>query len=291
LRDLGVTDISIANAIHAGHLHPIFRGVFGVGTPRPGIKSRLLAAVLACGQGTVVSHRAAAVLLGLHERAPVVIDVIAPAESGRGINGIQPHQVAPPRGAEAGVCDGIPCTSPSRTIVDLAGMLGERPLRRVIEQAAVLRVLEALEIERILATSRRRGSPILRAILEDWRPADSAEVQTGTERLPHLRSGLEARLLALIVASDLPVPICNRTIRSEDEDIEVDFVWPEQRLVVETDGKRFHDHPLAFERDRKRDRALSLGGYRTVRFTQAQITQEPAAVISAIHRLLAADFG
>jgi len=84
----------------------------------------------------------------------------------------------------------------------------------------------------------------------------------------------------------------NESFRRRDEaGFEVDFLWPHQRLVVETDGERFHDNPPAFERDRKRDRILQLHGYRIVRFTHAQIEKEPDAVITTIRRLLAADFG
>ena len=70
----------------------------------------------------------------------------------------------------------------------------------------------------------------------------------------------------------------------------VDFLWPNQNLVVETDGQAFHDNPLAFERDRMRDRALHLAGYRVVRFTHSQVEKEPGAVISAIRQLLAQRF-
>lgn len=108
--------------------------------------------------------------------------------------------------------------------------------------------------------------------------------------MPRLRSELEARLLALIRASGLPTPTCNQRIACGDGSsmIEVDFLWPEQRVVVETDGRSAHDNPLAFERDRKRDRGLQLSGYRVVRFTHRQIEQEPDDVVSAIRRLLAA---
>jgi very-short-patch-repair endonuclease len=67
----------------------------------------------------------------------------------------------------------------------------------------------------------------------------------------------------------------------------VDLLWPRQRLIAEGDGRAFHDHAVAFERDRLRDRALQLSGYRVVRFTWAQIEREPDAVVSAIGRLLA----
>jgi very-short-patch-repair endonuclease len=290
LRNLGVTDSSIARAVEAGYLHPSFRGVFGVGSARSDPPSRMSAAVLACGIGTVVSHRSAAALLGLQDRAPVVADVIAPGERGRRIDGIRRHHVAPPHGHEIGTCDRIPCTSPSRTIADLAGVLGERRLRTVVERAAVLRLLEPAEIERILSTARRRGAPALRAILGDWQTISST-TQASPENLPHLRSELEARLLALIGRGGLPSPLCNQKLSVQSNRIEVDFLWPRQRVVVEADGKHFHDNSVAFERDRMRDRALHLSGYRVLRFTYSQIEAEPEEVISTIRRLLAKEIG
>jgi len=250
----------------------------------------MMSAVLACGGGAVVSHLTATHLLGLRDQLPVLVEVTAPGASGRELDGIRRHYGPPPQKAETGHCKAIPCTSPSRTIVDLAGMLGERSLRRVVERAAVLRMLDVPETERLLAMRRRRGAPTLRTILREWRlvtphPAGAGKAPTP----PVLRSPLEARLLTLIATSNLPHPACNRTVENGRESIEVDFLWPEQRLVVETDGERFHDNPLAFGRDRKRDRDLQLRGYRVVRFTHTQIEHEPDAVVSAIRRLLAAD--
>lgn len=132
---------------------------------------------------------------------------------------------------------------------------------------------------------------MLRTILREWHPTTPKESAPGRAGPPVLRSPLEARLLALIAASELPNPACNQEITNGSERIEVDFLWPKQRLVVETDGARFHDNPFAFERDRKRDRVLHLRGYRVVRFTHTQIEKEPDAVITTIRRLLAADFG
>jgi hypothetical protein len=257
----------------------------------------MMAAVLACGEGTVVSHLTAAHLLGLRDRSPDVIDVIAPKWSGREIDGIRSHFASPPSGPERGHCMAIPCTSPTRTIVDLAGLLGERSLRQVVERAAVLRILDGQAIERLLAARRRRGAPMLRSILKPWFTADpggstTSRVSTTSWATtgPRLRSELEARFLALIRANGLPIPTCNQRIACGDGSlsIEVDLLWPEQRVVVETDGRAFHDNPMAFERDRKRDRELQLSGYRVVRFTYRQIEEEPDAVISAIRRLLAA---
>jgi very-short-patch-repair endonuclease len=76
--------------------------------------------------------------------------------------------------------------------------------------------------------------------------------------------------------------------RSDDV---ADQFWPQQRVIVETDGKAVHDNPLAFERDRKRDRELLLSGYRVARFTHRQVEKEPEAVIAAICDLVCGNFG
>jgi very-short-patch-repair endonuclease len=173
-------------------------------------------------------------------------------------------------------------------LVDLAGVLGERSLRRTVERAAVLRALDADDVERILNSTRRRGAPTLRRILRDWRAI--SEDPGATRPTPgnvQLRSDLEARLLALIGAARLPMPLCNQAIAANGKRFEVDFLWPEDRLVIETDGRGYHDNPVAFERDRFRDRALHVAGYRVVRFTRNQIRDEADAVVAAIRRLLA----
>jgi predicted transcriptional regulator of viral defense system len=298
LNDLAISDGSIEKAVLGGRLHPAFRGAFGLGIRPKGRHARVMAAVLACGEGTVVSHLTAAHLLGLRDRLPAVVDVIAPKWSGRAIDGIRRHFVSPPTGHERGHCMAIPCTSPARTIVDLAGIVGERSLQRAVERAAILRVLDAQAIERLLAAKRRRGGPMLRAILQPWgvktvatTPGASTAIPTTTA--PYLRSELEARLLALIKASDLPIPTCNQRVEvgTGQAKIEVDFFWPQQRVIVETDGKAVHDNPLAFERDRKRDRELLLSGYRVARFTHRQVEKEPEAVIAAIGDLVCGNFG
>lgn len=243
---------------------------------------------MACGDGAVVSHLTAAALLGLRDRTPVVIDVIACGQSGRGIDGIRCHHVPLPQAGERGSCRGVPCTSPSRTIIDLAGTLGERPLRHLVERAAVLQLLDDTAIEESLARRRRRGAPLLRSILRDWRPTGAPRASGAP---PRLRSELEARLLMLTGAAELPQPRCNARVETDEGSFVVDFLWPRHRIVVETDGRGFHDNPIAFERDRRRDRALQTSGYRVVRFTHLQVEEEPQAVASSIRRLLARELG
>jgi very-short-patch-repair endonuclease len=277
LRNLGLTDAAIEHAVATGRLHRLFPAAFAVGHRRVGTHGRMLAATLVCGKGTVVSHGTAAILLGLWDHSPALADVIAPVESGRKIDGIRRRHVPRPVGVEIEVRDGIPCTSPSRTLVDIASIVGERSLRRTVERAAVLRMLDVAAVDASLSRHRRRGSRLLRAVLEDWGVAANPVL---------LRSDLEARLLPLIVARGLPVPLCNQKKMVGGRRMELDLLWPERRLVVEGDGRKVHDTAVAFERDRKRDRDLVRAGYRVLRITWKQLEREADEIVTAIAQLL-----
>jgi very-short-patch-repair endonuclease len=276
LRGIGMGEGAIDHASASGRLFPLFRGTFGVGHSGVGSHGRMFAATLACGVGTTVSHRSAAFLLGLWESEPGAIHVIAPKQAGRKIPGVSRHHVSPPSGDEVVERELILCTSPARTIVDLAGGVGERSLRRMIEQAAVLRLLDVPEIDAILLGPRRRGSRCLRRILEDWR------------RYPELRlrSRMEAKLLPLLSQGGLPIPGCNEMLRIGEQSFEIDFLWRRQRLVVETDGGQFHDNPQAQARDLARNRALVGAGFRVLRLRWEELRDRPEVTIAKIERLL-----
>lgn len=237
----------------------------------------MLAVVLACGEDAVLSHGSAAELLGLWQKQPVLIDVTSGRQAGRKIDGVRWHR-SPVGADEVDRHDRIPCTSVARTLVDMAGRVGDRSLRGLVEQAAVLRLLDVEDINRVLAGCRRRGAPRLRAILEPWH-------DLGEDR-PRLRSVLEAKLLSAVLGAGLPAPECNVTLKLDGHRLEVDFLWAEQRLVVETDGAETHGTSVAFRRDRWRDQILTAAGYRTARVTWGQLRDESEAAVRRIARML-----
>lgn len=281
LRRLGWGDRTISRAVSAGRLHPVFRSVYAVGRPSLGERGRMTAAVLACGPETVVSHRSAAALLGLMDRAPVVVDVIAAGKRGGTIDGIKAHWTPALERAETGSVAGIPCTHPARTLVDLAGLVGARTLRGAFEVAAYKRLLDLDAIEAVRARGRRRGGPTLRAVVAEWRAA--------AKRLPsqpNLRSPFEAKLLPLLATTDLPMPLVNSPVKTPGGTLEVDLLWPEHRFAVELDSRRHHGSDLAFDRDRWRDRELMRAGYATLRVPWRHAEHEPEAVLEAIRARL-----
>ncbi len=277
LRRLRLSEEAIDWATATGRLHLLFRGTYAVGHAGVARHGRLLAATLACGPGAVVSHGTAAQLLGFRDFVPEEVDVIAAVEAGRKIPGICRRHVPAPLPHEVRVHAGVPCTGPSRTIVDLAGILREPALRAAIEGAKVEGMLDVPEIDAILACSRRRGSRTLRLVLEDWRRYPSQI---------RVRSRLEAKLLVLLTRWGLPIPRCNTKLRLGDRRYELDFLWPDHRLVVETDGGCYHGHPVAQARDSARNRALRAAGYEVRRLTWDDLVDRPEASLGEIARLL-----
>lgn len=235
-----------------------------------------MAASLACGNEGVVSHRSAAALLELIDKGPVVIDVIAPPERGRKIDGIRFHRVRPPRRDEVGTVDAIPCTSPARTLVDLAGVASDWTLGSAFERAAARRMLDIAAIERSL-DPRRRGAKSVQALIDKWRNAAPLTKTRGK-----LKSPLEAKVLPLLARRDIPPPLFNAPVQIANGRIEVDFLWPDHRFALEADSRDFHATHVAFERDRWRDRELMRAGYSVLRVTSREAEQEADAVADTI---------
>ncbi len=237
-----------------------------------------MAATLACGAGALISHRTAAELWGFWDKRATLIDVISKGQSGRAVEGVRWHRAPYPRLQEMGAVGGIRCTSVSRTLVDLAGMLGDRSLRQVIEQAAVKGLLDVRDLDQAIShATGRRGIPALRTIISIWRPYPLT---------PRMRSRLEAKFLTRVVEAGLPLPEVNVVLTLEGHRLEIDFLWAEERLAIETDGEETHGTAPAFQRDRWRDQVLLAAGYRAGRVSWRQIADDPDAVVERIGRIL-----
>ncbi|MGH2991739.1 MAG: type IV toxin-antitoxin system AbiEi family antitoxin domain-containing protein [Solirubrobacterales bacterium] len=277
LRDLGLSASGVRSRVAAGRLHRLHPGVYAVGHPLLSARGRWMAAVLACGPRAVLSHRSAAALWGLLPSSRAAIDVAALSRPARDRAWVDVHRAGTLESDDVTRVDGIPCTSVARTLLDLAGVVERRSVERAYEQAEVLGVLDVSAVEAVLTRSfRRPGSAVLRGIVSGARPGESLT-----------RSELEERFLAICGAAALPRPRVNAWVRLGDGDgVEVDFVWPEQRLIVETDGHRVHRTRQAFERDRARDRRLLLAGWMVVRFTWRQLVNDNEEVVATLRALL-----
>jgi hypothetical protein len=264
---------AIEHRVRAGRLHPLHRGIYAVGHRRVIGPARWMAAVLACGQGALLSHRSAAALWGFRPTAASRIDVTVTGRTRTGQAGIAVHNVRSLHAEDRDERDGIPVTSAARTMLDLAEVLTRSRLERAFDEADRLERIDLGALSRLLDRSRgRHGLKPLAAILaERHRP------------VPETRSYLERSFLMLCREAGLPPPLVNSRI----EGFEVDMAWPDRGLVVELDGFAFHRTRAAFERDRVRDAALQLAGLRVLRVTARRLGEEPATVAEAIRSLLA----
>jgi very-short-patch-repair endonuclease len=258
---LGLGEGAIAWRVRTGRLHRIHRGVYAVGQPVLPRYGQLMAAVLACGDGAVLSHRSAAELLRLGPTT-AFFEVTAPGD--RRPPDILVHRAeVPPE--HRGTVEGIPVTSPARTLIDLADVLTRRGLERAIDEAEYLR----LDHTGLRPIAGRRGAGVLAVVL-DRHTAGSTRT----------RSELEEIFLALCGTHFLTQPETNAQVGG----FEVDFVWREPRLLVELDGRAAHHTLRAFEADRARDAELTASGYRVMRFTQRRLEREPAVVADELRR-------
>jgi very-short-patch-repair endonuclease len=260
---LGVSTSSIGDRVSAGRLHRIHRGVYAVGQPKISNEGRWMAAVLACGEGAVLSHVSAAALWTILPRGRArsssgdrsvlglgvgMVDVTVLGHGGRATrNGIRVHRSATLSLPECTRRLRIPVTRPARTLQDLRGVLSSPKL------AAARREAEYL------------GLP-LDALAEPNRS----------------RSDLETLFFTLCRRHRLPQPEVNVQL---DRFI-VDFLWRKERLIVEVDGWEAHRSRSAFEEDRARDARLKLLGYEVLRFTWRQIENTPREVARVLRMLL-----
>jgi very-short-patch-repair endonuclease len=268
LTSLGLGRGAIAARLRAGRWRRIHPGVYATGDAALSREGRFIAAVLACGEGAVLSHGSAAFLWGISKEVPAWIDVTVPGDRGRRLKGVRVHR-QPLTGKDITPRDGIPVTRPGRTLVDLADVVSERALERAIDEADYLR----LDCAGLGLRPGRAGSGRLAKVLSLYR--------LGTTRT---RSALEERFLELCRRSKLPDPEVNVHV----EGYVVDFFWQAQRLIVETDGHAAHRTRRAFERDPVRDADLIEAGYRPIRITAWRLQGEPEAVARQLRRLLAA---
>jgi Transcriptional regulator, AbiEi antitoxin/Protein of unknown function (DUF559) len=254
LRMAGLSYEAVRARVRVGRLHRLHHGVYAVGHTVLKREGRWLAAVLACGEGAVLSHRSAAAHWGLLQSEATRTEVTT-ARRRAGNAAIRLHRSRSLLACDTTTHEGIPVTSVARTLLDLAATLRADRLERALAQAERLQLYDHRAIEDVLARANgHRGK---------------AGLSKATASDPKLtRSDLEARVLSLIRAAGLPEPLTNFLLTAPDHPrLEVDLYWPTHRLVVELDGYETHRTRRAFEADRQRDAALTTAGYRVVRFT------------------------
>jgi putative AbiEi antitoxin of type IV toxin-antitoxin system len=248
LRGAGIDKYGVRDRVRAGRLHRLHRGVYAVKHRSLSWRGRWLAAVLAVGDGAVLSHSSAAALWEYLRpiRGPVHVTVGATVHR-TPRPGIRIHRSRTLAARDVIHRHGIAVTSPARTIEDVRGELAPYLFRRALRQA-----------------------------------------ELAGHRVPHLdrvkrtRSDLELLFLGLCDDHGLPRPLVNRRLHGH----RVDFYWPAEKLAVETDSWDYHRGSVAFEDDHDRDLELRGHGIATRRYIGDQLEAAPEAVVADLREAL-----
>jgi very-short-patch-repair endonuclease len=259
---LGYGPKAIRHRLAVGRLHLVTRGVYTVGLPRHTREQRWMAAVLACGEGTALSHRSAAALWGIGKELAGQVDISVRRRSAHRRAGIKARSRPSLRSADVVVREGIPLTSIVQTLVDLATELPDGVLERSVNEADKHDLIDPEALRAALA--ERRGEPGVKRL--------AALLDKRTFRLSD--SELERWFRPIAAAAGFPVEETKAWVN----EFEVDFYWPSLGLVVETDGPRYHRTPAAQARDRVRDQTHTAAGLTQLRFTHHQVRYEPGRV-------------
>jgi Transcriptional regulator, AbiEi antitoxin/Protein of unknown function (DUF559) len=267
---LGVSRHAADHWLRAGRLHRLHQGVYALGHAALRVEGHRLAAVLACGPGAVLSHRTAAAHWGLLRTDQTRIDVTAP-RGRHGAPGIRLHRSRSLDAQDTTQHQGIPITTVSRTLLDLAASARASELERALAQAERVRLYDHRAIQATIATNNgHRGTHVL------------AHATTRTPKWT--RNEWEAEFLALIRRAGLPEPEVNEAFHVPDHgQCEPDYHWPEHRVIVEIDGFETHGTRAAFHADRAKDAALTAAGHRVLRFTR---DDDPALAVQRVEKTL-----
>ncbi len=267
----GIERTLIDRRIRTGVLRVVHRGIYLFG-PVEAPLGREQAAVLACGPDAFLQRASAAHIWGLTgaERRPHPVQVATPAGRRRRRPGIEVRSVEMIEARELTKFEGVPTTTPPRTLRDLAAEVHPGTLERAIAEA-IARGLTTMAELRDLAC-RHAGRPGAGAFRE--------VLQGGVS---FTRSKAERLFLRLVRRAGMPDPKVNARVAG----YEVDFFWPDRRLAVEVDGRAFHVSPRAFERDRLRDAELDAAGVRVLRVTWRQLESDREGLLFRLGRSFA----
>lgn len=270
LVEAGLSPFAIGRRLRSGRLRRLHRGVY-LATPLALEHTAEMAAVLAT-PGGVVSHVSGGTLWSIPRlTAANVVDVTVAGNRGRH-PGIRVHRVVRLADDERAVVQGIPLTTPARTLLDLASLLPAHDLEAAVAWAQREGLVTTEALRALLARHvGQRGAPALRAVLR----------LSGEPALT--RSTAEQQFLALVREAGLPTPQCNISVGR----FEVDFLWRAAGIAVEVDGFRYHGSRPRFEEDRHRDTQLAAAGINVVRLTWRQITEERVPTVVQLAQALA----
>jgi predicted transcriptional regulator of viral defense system len=266
----GVSAQQLRTLRRRGLLLPIEPGVYAIaGTPRSW-EQRLAGKVMSAGPLAIAGARSGAGLWRLDRFRRDHMDLLVPAPAARRPQGVRLHESNDLPSRDRTVVEGIPVSTPVRTILDVARYVSPTRLGAMLDDAVrrdLTTYAEAHQRFGELAGRGRDGIATARKMLED-RP-DGTTVPD---------SPLESDVRALLLRSGLPEPVLHHRVDCDDITYVLDLAWPPALVALECDGYRFHRTPEQLDWDDRRRTALGLRGWIVMHVTRRILRDEPRRV-------------
>ncbi len=272
----GLSNRAIRERIRRGALERIHPSVFGIAGSEDGWHRQVLAAVLSATEPAAASHRTAALLWGLTDQVPEVIEVVTRRHRRVHRLPFVVHESKDLLESDIVVVDGIPVTTAVRTVVDLGASASPRLVERCLDTGIRKSMFSAWDARCFIARvarSGRNGVGTVRPLVEQ-----RIEWNTITE------SNMEDLLVAIIGPSPFPLPDTQHSVFEPDGEFvgRFDFAYPTRKSLIETDSERWHMDPTSFQRDREKQNRAHALGWTVYRFTWRQLVDDPQSVLDII---------
>jgi hypothetical protein len=273
----GLTWEQVHHRRERGLLVDMFEGVYRHAAVPLTWKGRLMAAVLAAGDGAYASHRSSGRLVGfrdvpLYRPELTVVSLDHPDRSG-----IRIHRTNLLLPADVTVVDGIPCIAAPRTCLDLGGVLPYEIVEPIVQDAVIRKIVkhEALfaVLERVGGRGRR-GTTALRAVVRGGLPDEKIE------------SELERRLLALF-PRDHGFELQYEMVCADGRRVRIDAARPDLKIAVEAIGYRWHATAKKVREGLARRRSIQASGWEVWEYGWADVVETPDIVRAELAKLVA----
>ena len=243
-------------------------GVYSLPGVRTSFFRRLWIAHLTAGLHSVVSHETAAGLAHLTGFPLSTVVLIVDHPQHPRVAGAFVHQISDLQPRWTWSIDGLPVTVTARTIVDLAAVCSRARLDVVLEDAVACRKVTEAQVAQCLFEVLRPGKRGLDRLIDVLESRGEAHVPPMSE--------LERRLFAALDADGLPEPVRQYPHPNRGSFVGiVDAAYTDAKLILEADGRTWHDRKAAFRTDRRRDNEAARVGWQTLRFPWEEIVHDP----------------
>lgn len=274
---LGATQRVILRRLASARWEELYPGVYRVTGSPSSWRQSLLGACLTAGSGAVSSHRAAGGLRSLPGVPAGAIEITVPRGRRLRRKGVRFHETMDLPSMDVASLDGIPTTTSTRTIIDLAAVLPQDRVEEALDDALRRGLTSVSRIRRRLdQLGTRAGSRLMRELIERRSHAGTVP-----------QSVFETRMLRVLRRASLPPPVCQYEVKDEGRVVAVvDFAYPDICLAIETDGYRWHSGRAQWERDLARRNALTSLGWRVIHVTWSDLERRPDQVVRTLQQAL-----